>query len=115
MPEAAQDSFEMVIMKMKSAFMPSVADAHKLLLGRKYVAGESPEKLFADLSRYWKLSTGQEHPSEELLLASVKPFHFCALQPPVAQQLKLSGVVGLGDSLEKSKFLCPHSAGIAER
>jgi hypothetical protein len=39
------------------------------------------------------------------LLASVKPFYFCALPPPVAQQLKLSGVVGLGDLLEKSKFL----------
>jgi hypothetical protein len=59
MPGAAQDSFEMVIMKRKSAFVPSVADAHKLLLSRKDVTGESPERLFADRSRYWKLSTGQ--------------------------------------------------------
>jgi hypothetical protein len=36
MPEAAQDSFKMVIMKMKAASMPSIADVRELLLRRKY-------------------------------------------------------------------------------
>ena len=40
MPEAAQDSFKMVIMKMKAASMPSIADVRELLLRRKYVAGD---------------------------------------------------------------------------
>jgi len=105
MSEEDQDDFGKVVSKMKSAFMPSVADAHKLLLARRWVQGESPERVWADLVRHWKLSTGLSTVDEQTVLASVKPFYLDALPKAVSRQLRMVGVRDLVDLIERSKEL----------
>lgn len=105
MPETAQESFDSVVNKLRSAFMPSHSDAHKSLMSRKYNKGESPDKLVADLIRYWKLSTMQEGVSHQVVFQSIRPFFFSALPHPVSQQLKLSGIKDMETLIERCKEL----------
>ncbi len=105
MSEESQEDFEQVVSKMRSAFMPSVSDAHKLLLARRWVQGESPERVWADLVRHWKLSTGLSTVDEQTVLASVKPFYLDALPKAVSRQLRMVGVKNLVDLIERTKDL----------
>ena len=105
MPEYQQDSFEAVVAKLKAAFMPSAADAHKNLINRKYIVGEAPERLWSDLLRLWKMSTGQHDMSETVIFATMTPFFLNAIPKPAALQIKLSGCSNLDELMAKTKVV----------
>ena len=110
MPEYQQDSFDAIVAKLKAAFMPSAADAHKNLIDRKYIVGEAPERLWSDLLRLWKMSTGQHDMSEAGIFSTIKPFFLSAIPKQAALQIKLTGCSSLDDLMIKTKIVLAECA-----
>jgi hypothetical protein len=110
MPDYQQDSFEAIVAKLKAAFMPSAAEAHQNLISRKYIVGEAPERLWSDLLRLWKMSTGQYDMSEAVIFSTIKPFFLGAIPKQAALQIKLTGCSSLDDLMMKTKMVLAECA-----
>ena len=105
MPQHLQFNFEAIVAKLKAAFLPSTAEAHRELMGRRYITGESPERLWSDLVRLFKLSTGQNYIDEYTLFTTIKPFFLNAIPKQAALQVRLASPTDLEDFMEKTRFV----------
>ena len=91
LPLAMQKIPAEIAKRLATAFSPSSAECHNLLIHRKLRKGESVEELYYDLCMLWKGAVEEEdvEVSEQRLMKSVLPFFLAAIPSAISTQLRL--------------------------